>query len=238
MILHRTHAILFCSLRYNSLRESLRANGRGIRAGGVWGLLLLFSSLGAHTLMIAPAGDAKDPGRKLAHGYERGVTLQLAEALKAKLKEHGVTVHISRSAGEEVPELGAASYANRAGVDKFVSLHVYHAREAKPHIDLFGLVYNPLVDGQLQHDEHAFVPLCEAHFGSVTQSKNFGERVHELLGVKENERLLSCSGLVRMPFKPLCGVVAPAIGVEIGLSSDEQWESLVAPLARAIAGTY
>ena len=188
--------------------------------------------------MLAPAGDAKEAGRKLAHGYERGVTLQLAEALKAKLKEHGITVHISRSAGEEVPELGAASYANRAGVDKFVSLHVFKAREAKPHIDVYSLIYNPLVDGQLQHDEHAFVPLQEAHFGSVTHSKNFGEKVCSLLQRSENERLLSCSELVRMPFKPLCGVIAPAVGVEIGLASDEQWESLVAPLARAIAGTY
>ncbi len=192
----------------------------------------------SHTLMIAPAGDANTPGRKLAGGYERGVALQLAEALKEKLVTHGVTVHLSRSAGEVVPELGVASYANRASVDKFVSLHVYQASEAKPHIALYGLVYNPLVDGQLQYDEHAFVPLHEAHFSAVTKSRNFGEKVSGLLQAQENERLLSCSSLVRFPFKPLCGVVAPAIGIEVGLSGDEQWESLVAPLARAIAASY
>lgn len=201
-------------------------------------LLASIATTQAYTLMIAPAGDASTPGRRLTNGYERGVALQCAEALKEKLVTHAVTVHISRSTGETVPELGAASYANRAGVERFVSLHVHHSREAKPHIALYGLVYNPLVDGQLQHDAHAFVPLHEAHFSSVTKSKNFGAKLYELLQVKENERLFSCSPLVRMPFKPLCGVVAPAIGIEIGLSSDEQWESLVAPLARAIAGAF
>ncbi len=230
MNFHRTHSIQFC---FALLAKPLRARG-GL------GLFFLFSCLGmnANTLMIAPAGDVNTPGRKLSGGYERGVALQLAEALKEKLKTHGVTVHLSRSAGEAVPELGHESYANRAAVDKFVSLHVYQAQEAKPHISLYGLVYNLLVDGQLQHDEHAFLPLGEAHFASVTKSKNVGDKVYELLQIKENERLLSCSPLVRLPYKPLRGVVAPAIGIEIGLSGDEQWESLVAPLARAIAGTF
>ena len=92
-----------------------------------------------------------------------------------------------------------------------------------------------LVDGQGEQDEHAFTVLHEAHFCSVTKSSAIGRHLHAELARSEYERLLSCEPVLRVPFAPLRGVARPALGIEIALAQDEQWQSMVQPLAKAIA---
>ena len=47
------------------------------------------------TLMIDPAGDAKEPGRAIDDTFERGITLQLAEELKRTIEAENPGVRLS-----------------------------------------------------------------------------------------------------------------------------------------------
>ena len=53
------------------------------------------------TIMIDPAGHAKNTGRKLSDGYERAETLKFAEALKVTLEElYKAKALLTRAPGE------------------------------------------------------------------------------------------------------------------------------------------
>jgi N-acetylmuramoyl-L-alanine amidase len=193
--------------------------------------LFLTTSLIGKLVMINP-GDGKGTGRMIVDGYERGVTLSMAEELQKKLSErYGVRVVLSRSPGEEVSELSSASFANRMNTDFFISLHVYHQEEPKPNIYLYNLVYNPLVDvASHQFVPLTFVPLYQAHFVNSFQTRLYGSKIKDVLEETHNKKVLDVHGMFGIPFRPLCGILAPALAIEVGLSYENQWKNIMPAL--------
>src|SRR3990172_8684717 len=78
----------------------------------------------AFTIMLDPAGDAKNPGRKLDDSFERGITLQFSETLKQKLESlfPSIRVVLTRLPGETVQLLQNANFANRLDVNFYLSI--------------------------------------------------------------------------------------------------------------------
>ncbi len=182
--------------------------------------------------MVAPAGDAFDAGRAIV-GYERGITMQCAERLQKELAREGtLQVVFSRTPGETILPFQTASFANRLGVDFFLSLHVYREEVPKPKVFIYHLVYNRLVDfAQKQLDPFAFVPVHQAHFGNIERTLAAAELFRGEVQSEKFSGLLDCSPVYGIPIKPLVGVISPAIAIELGLAYDEAWESLVEPIA-------
>jgi len=193
--------------------------------------------LSAKLCMLAPAGDAHHAGRKLIESYERGVAYQLAEALQAALhKKYGTKVVLNRSPREAVAPLQNASFANRLGVDCFISLHLYREESAKPKIYLYHLLNNKLVDGaSTLLDKLSFIPVHQAHHSSVSITKKWISQLHDGLKHKSYRRLLDCEQPLGIPFKPLMGITAPAIAIEIGLCQENRWRSLIEPLVASLS---
>jgi len=192
--------------------------------------------LDARLVMINP-GDGKGTGRMIVDGYERGVTMNMAEELGKKLSErYGVRCVVTRKPGEELKDLQGASFANRMNADFFISLHAYHQEQLKPHLYLYHLVYNPLVDcTPHQFVPLTFIPLHQAHFFRCLQTRQLGEAIKDILGQSHHKKILDVDGIFGIPFRPLCGIVAPALALEVGLSHEGHWKTIISSLVESMS---
>lgn len=192
---------------------------------------------GMQKVVLNPACDARDPGRKLAFGYERGVTLAIAEFLEKELAQrYGVRTFLSRRAGETLLPFQAASLSNRINADFFFSIHVYHHHEPKPTIRLYHLLYHPLIDrAPRPHDPFEFISVYSAHYAKSLTSHFYATSIETLLKNDIHSKKLSCEGVLGIPLRPLIGVCAPAVACEIGICNDDQWMSIRESLVDSLA---
>ncbi len=187
-------------------------------------------------VMIDPAGHAKNVGRRLVESYERGETFKFAEKLKDALNEkYGVRSVLTRFPGEEIIDLQNASFANRLQVTFYCSLHIYRESSVKPKIYIYHLVYDPIVDlAKRTIDELLFVPIHQAHFANIGTTVFFGKRMKEILSQSDYQKQFDFYGPYGIPFKPLVGITAPAIGIEVGIDQEDKWQNLVDPLVESL----
>ena len=200
----------------------------------IFSIIAVFTSLStaphlvAKTIMINPAGHAKSTGCMLIKNYERAETLQCAETLKRNLEAQHAKVMLTRAPGEEIVPLQNASFANRVGVDLFVDLHFVKADGNTPTITFYYLTFDPVLDNaQRSGDKHSFVPINQAHFRNIDQTKKVAFDCN-----REIKRSLSGSAWqvykkpLALPLKPLIGIQPPAILIECGLLHDQQWQEV------------
>ncbi len=185
-------------------------------------------------IMLDPAGDAKQTGRKLGDSFERGITLQYVETLKKILqKEYPfVNVMLTRFPGDIIYELQNASYANRLGTNLYISINFFQTQETKPSIYLYQFSY---------HDDFisptaslTFYLFDHAHLHHLDTTRAWGHLFKSVLEQKEYKSMFAIKGIYKLPFKPLIGITAPAIGIEIGLKKKGDWNQYVEPVSNAI----
>ncbi|MBY0353614.1 N-acetylmuramoyl-L-alanine amidase [Candidatus Babeliales bacterium] len=199
-------------------------------------LALSSQAHGRAIIMLDPAGDAHELGRKLAQGYERGATLTLAEKLQQELaQEPEIYPLLSRQPGEQCLPLQAASFANRLNVNLFVRLHCYHELTAKPRIYLYHQLRNPLTDlATRTFNQLSFTPLSQAHLPNLRTTLKRIESIKETLITPQYQQFFDCFGPFGLPLKPLAGVQPAGLIIEIGLSSSTKLESLIQPIKQAL----
>ncbi len=185
------------------------------------------------TILIDPAGDAKDPGRIIDDTYERSLTMQCAEELKMALEKNnkGLRVIFTRFPGEALEAFQNVSFANRLKVDLYISLSFFQDTQTKPQLYIYNLLYDPATDFiQKKQGTLELLPYDQAYKVSFDTSKYIAQKLAEVC----DQRKLTCHRPIALPYKPLMGILAPAIGLEIGISRKQQWKNLVGPLATAI----
>lgn len=189
------------------------------------------------SVMINPAGHARDPGRRLIEGVERAQTFKFAEKLQQELqKKYGIKVILTRYPGEEISEWEPASFANRLGTDFYLSIHLYREESLKPKVFLYQLVYNPMIDLYVKSfDPYVFLPVNQAHFQNINKTRFYGKCIKDTLTLKPYKNRFDFYGLYGLPLKPLCGIVAPALLLEVGIHRDEQWPSLIDPVVESLS---
>ncbi len=187
--------------------------------------------------MLDPAGDAYQRGRTLCNGYERGETLKCAEALKSVLHDrYFQEVIIARTPGEEKLPLQVAAFANRMNVSLVINLSFYHEESSKPKAYIYQLTYNPLVDfAPRSYKQPIFIPVEQAHYKNIHSTQSMAKKLQSFL-TQHHSKLLDISGPFGIPIKPLIGITSPALLIEIGIHEDDQWKSLIEPLATGLFG--
>ncbi|MFC1842731.1 N-acetylmuramoyl-L-alanine amidase [Candidatus Dependentiae bacterium] len=176
------------------------------------------------TIMLDPAGDAQNTGRQIEDCLERGVTLQFAEKLKQEIESRfdSIKVVLTRSPGEKVQNLQNANYANRLAVDFYLSVHFYKESAVRPKVYMYTFSYND--DFITRKPDLYFCPYNKAHLIYREDTKRCACEIKKIL---ENKKNFDFSGLLDLPFKPLIGVKAPALGIEIGLRSKDNWVNYI-----------
>ena len=188
------------------------------------------------TIMIDPAGDAKHTGRLIVDTLERGISLQCAEQLKAKLIAlfKNIRVILTRVPGETIQPLQNASFANRLGVDLYISLYFYHEPQSPTHVTLYYYLENPIVDFWHKPNPLSFYQVDQAHLAAIKTTQAWGKIILDVLQNKECSKFFKPRGLFGIPFIPLVGIKAPAIAIEIGLKNKQDWQAIIDPLIIAI----
>ena len=187
------------------------------------------------TIMIDPAGDARTTGRIIDDVFERSITVHAAQELKKTLEEKfpGMRIILTRYPGETVEPLQNAAFANRLHVDLYLSIHCYQEKQGNPHCALYHFLYDPTADWwPTKTSSMALYPYQQAHRDSVAASAAIAQLLYkELL---EQKGFLIVEPIQAFPFKPLIGVHAPAIGVEIGLPKKDDWALVIDALSKAV----
>jgi N-acetylmuramoyl-L-alanine amidase len=185
------------------------------------------------TIMIDPAGDAKNTGRVIEDSFERGITLQCAQEIKQLLESQikNIRVILTRFPGETLEPLQNASFANRLQVDFYLSIHFYQSAESINKIYIYHMLYNKVTDfWQQKNTDLSFQPYDTAHRTSIKKSVEWGNLICDNLR-KSN---LSCQSIVGIPFNPLIGISAPAIAIEMGLHTKNDFKNIINPLSQAL----
>ena len=196
-----------------------------------------FAPLMPFTLMIDPAGHAQQTGRKLWSGFERAETFKCAEALKTACENYSNTVRVilTRAPGEEIVPLQNASFANRLGVDFFLRVQCIKEDGEKPSLTIYYHEHDPLIDkAQRAAQPYAFTPITHAHFHNIGRSINIAQSLSTALSASDYQKSFICEGTYGLPLKPLVGITASALIIEIGLCADDQWQLFVDPIAREL----
>jgi N-acetylmuramoyl-L-alanine amidase len=186
------------------------------------------------TIMIDPAGDAQMAGRTIDNSFERGLTLQFAQKLKEVLeyRYRGLRCIISREAGEIAAPLQNANYANRINVDLYMSVNFYYESQAKPRLYLYTFSNND--DFVKRRSDLAFYPYDQIHQFNSDKTKSWSEHIKQSLDSEVCRTLFDNKGILRIPFKPLVGIKAPAIAFEAGLKSKDDWQNYIEPIATSL----
>lgn len=203
-------------------------------------LLTNYGWAGTHstilTLMIDPAGDAKHAGRIIDDSFERGVTLQIAEQLKHLIEQELPTVRVilTRFPGEFLEPLQNAHFANRLEVDFYLSIHCYQEREIKSECHLFYFLGNITDEWQQRSTNLHFQYYDKAHIPQLKTSKKCARIIQEGLQEKACQSFFGMKGILGIPFKPLIGILSPAVAIELSLPKKDHYKHYLIPLKNSI----
>jgi N-acetylmuramoyl-L-alanine amidase len=201
--------------------------------------LLLFFIFPSHafTILLHPAGHAGEAGRMLSQNCERAMTYEWALALQKELNRQFPDwfVYISRTPGETLYPLQIASYANRLPAHLTVSLHLFKQETTKPEPFLYTLSYSPLRELYSgSNNLLSFIPLEKAHYKQKKLTLLWAKQVATSLKKTENNDLFNCYNVQSLPFKPFFGMMYPALGIELGVKNDTDWQRTVKPLMESL----
>jgi hypothetical protein len=186
------------------------------------------------TVMLDPAGHAKQTGRQLEQSFERSETLKWATCLKNELERLGLSVALTRSPGEELVPLQAASFANRTNTKLFIRLQLYRHESPKPCLNLYRLEYDPMLESANQSATMAFTPVYQAHLPARSSTIALCQQLSQGLQAPHYASSFTFEGCLALPLKNHVGIQAPALTLEAGINQDTQWDVFVPALAQQI----
>lgn len=185
-------------------------------------------------LMLDPMGDTQHAGRIIDGAFERSLMFEMAQELKKIIEAHNplIRVIITRTIGQKIDVLEKASYANKIGPSLFVSLHCYAASQNRPSIDIYYATINPITDGWMQQTSNRCIPYYQAHTYSFPSSQKYAHILCDLL--QQYDNFIHIQGPYGAPCISLLGITPPALLIECGFTSKNDWQALLNPLAQSL----
>ena len=186
------------------------------------------------TVMINPAGDAQHTGRKIEDTFERGITLQYAEQLKKIIESTypHISVILTRFPGDMVTPLQHANFANRLNVDLYLSIHFYHETGIKPNMYVYRFSYND--DFMVPSQSLSFYSYDQAHLSASKKTAAWSDQIKQIITQPFYTKKFNVHGIYKLPFAPLIGIKAPAIGIEASLKNKDDWTVYIDPIVECV----
>lgn len=175
--------------------------------------------------------DPSDSPRQLASSFAKGATIQCAEALKQRLENsYQIHVTITRTAASGSLHENHAQMSNRLGAHLYIHLSFFQEISMVSHLYIYYHTYgNELTSLQGSH----FYSYESAHTASYAKTKQYADSIHTSLQHATNT-LYHVMPSYGIPCAPLIGIINPALMIEIGLHTAEEWHQCVQPLCDAI----
>jgi hypothetical protein len=189
------------------------------------------------TIVLDSAGDATHPGRKLNDGFERGLTLQCVEQLQTLLHAsfpHEVRVVLARLPGQKTESLHNAQFSNRLEADLYLKLSFFQEDEGAHVPSLWIYTYTQekkiIPSGRrILHPptkkgdrELTFCRYDKAHVYNQDKTEQYAALATKIAQQDYVTSHLPCKGCFALPCKPLAGILAPALCIEVGFTQRGQ----------------
>lgn len=202
----------------------------------LFAFLSVSSAVHAHAkpfiLMLDPAGDANDTGRLIDDTFERSLTLSGAQLLKQELENSipDLRVIVTRSAGQTREPLQNAHSANRLGVDLFICLHVVQEHTPRDTIGIYTFSWGD--ECAVHLNDTTFVCYDKAHLKNLDRTISWAHALEHTFNALSPG---SCKTVFAIPCRPLLGITAPALCIEVGLTTKTSWPVQVKNIRVAVA---
>lgn len=186
------------------------------------------------TLMLVPAGDARNQGRSLEHQFESSSAAAYACSLKAAIeKKYPATrVIISHKAGEIVQPFQIPTMVNTLDVDLVITINCYHELGPKPELYFYQFSYG--ADFVSKLTELSWYSVDSAYLFAKNTTHAWAVALVKALNADIYKALFIVHGPYKIPFKPLVGIKVPAIGIEMSMRQDGDWAVFVDPVAMSL----
>ena len=80
----------------------------------------------------------------------------------------------------------------------------------------------------------SFCPYNQAHRINSSTTRQWANALLENIKKENDTKLFDCNGPFGVPFKPLIGIKAPAIALEIGLKEKTDWHHYTHLIAKSL----
>lgn len=190
-----------------------------------------FHKAPSFTVFIDAGGDATQGGRIIDNNYESSINFTIAQSLKNALMEahSGVKIILNRTPTETICPLQNAQFANKLGIDLYIHICSTQSPQTSS-ITLYQFSSNQktvLKKGSLGFFSYDQIYLMHEH-----QTTEWAHSIKKNLIDQHHSTI---SGVYKMPFKPLMGINAPAIAIEVGIHRLDELNTLIEQLARALS---
>lgn len=195
-------------------------------------ILCISSKYKPIVIMLDPAGDHNDSGRLIKNQYERTITIKYTQAIKQELEKGAsrVLILLSRIPGQKIQQIEKAQCANQLNIDLFIRFQFYQTEKIKAQMHFFYYKTEPW-----NHSAATiFVPFEKAHITNRIKTDHFARHFKKSLSDKILDRYYDIHDPIGIPCKPLKGILAPAVCIEIGLKDPDHWSECVKPIAESL----
>lgn len=182
------------------------------------------------TVLIDAGGDANHTGRTIENNFENSINFSIAQSLKNYLSAANSQskVLLNRTPTEILAPLQNAQFANKLGIDLY--LHICSVKTApKSSITLYQ--FSSHEKSIIKKGSLGFYTYDQLHLMHENQSTEYANILKKNL---LDQKQIDILGVYKMPFKPLMGINAPALAIEIGITSIEDLPALIAQLNHAL----
>jgi hypothetical protein len=194
---------------------------------------MITATFDSFILVLDPSGDAHHTGRAVQDSYERGISLQYAQALKEHLESSypHLQAHITRRAGSTAEPYVFATLGNNLQAHLYIHLTFYFDREQAT-ITWYTLHYGD--EPTHYKPTLTWCPCDKAHHSCYSKSLEYAHTMYHYFENNHNRAPFKARGVYSLPYKPLLGIQIPAFGIEIGLKKSTMWKDFVGTIASSL----
>ncbi|CAN5192380.1 hypothetical protein BH09DEP1_BH09DEP1_0770 [soil metagenome] len=191
----------------------------------------LFEHKKPFTLILEASGDALHAGRTIGNHFENSISFTICHQIKEIIDAQHLRMRlfINRTPTEVIMPLQNAQFSNKLNTDLYLSINCYQHTQSKPRITLYHYSYNDsfvLKKGCL-----GFYTADQVYLLNEPQTNSWASELKKILYEQDQ---IEIQGTYKLPFKPLAGIEASAIGIEIGISSDHELPLIITSVSQAL----
>lgn len=173
-------------------------------------------------ILIEAQGNPNTPGRTIDDSFESEITLNAAHLLKNALEQwhQPIRIIVQRSDG-----LSSATMTNKLNANLYLAIGA--CKGMNTGIYLFQFTYH---DQFLLKDGLSFIPYDQLYL--INQAKTTTALTLMSNFLKQRNLL---QGSYAFPYRPLIGIKAPALGIELSLKNKSDWSECITAVAHSLA---
>ncbi len=197
---------------------------------------LRITAIDPFVLMLYLPTDTKG-GRIIDGEFEKDILFSWARVLQDQLTQTipSLQVIILGQTEKEYDQTKLISQANRLNPHFILSLNLFQT-ESRPQLFIYHVLLSKEPPVWKKSTSLFFVPYEQAYIKHAHKSTFIGQNIYASLSMQKKEAY-ELKTFLGIPYKPLMGLLPPALGIELGSTNAKSWELTIPSLTEALSQT-